>query len=96
MEAEGAVNGHALTNGQARLNGTIEKGEAAIYKQENIFIFIPNIIGKHIWSSGSKAGADHLLKVIRASSLPLPLSTTCHYIRAPAPFFTVFPVSSMP
>ena len=57
MESDYGANGHALANGQAKLNGTIEKVEKTIYKQENIFVFIPNIIGKepslHIGKSDS-------------------------------------------
>jgi len=43
-------NGHAVVpvNGHAGPNGTIEKNgkpEEDIYEEENIFLFIPNIIG---------------------------------------------------
>ena len=38
-------NGHALPNGHTKMNGTLEKSEADIYEDENIFLFIPNIIG---------------------------------------------------
>jgi hypothetical protein len=34
-----------LANGHVKLNGTFEKAEKEIYQQENIFIFVPNIIG---------------------------------------------------
>jgi hypothetical protein len=49
-------NGHAVApaNGHARPNGTIEttkKTEEDIYEEENIFLFIPNIIGAHLTSS---------------------------------------------
>ena len=42
--------GHALAqaNGHAKANGTVEKSkrtEEDIYEEENIFVFIPNIIG---------------------------------------------------
>jgi hypothetical protein len=38
-------NAHLLANGHAELNGAVEKIEAQIYEEENIFLFIPNIIG---------------------------------------------------
>merc|ERR1712000_244208 len=38
-------NGHVLTNGHTKMNGTLEKSESDIYEDENIFLFIPNIIG---------------------------------------------------
>lgn len=47
MELDQGINGHALANGRAKLNGTVNKVDKAIYKQENIFVFIPNIIGEH-------------------------------------------------
>jgi CDP-diacylglycerol--inositol 3-phosphatidyltransferase len=50
MEAKLPVTGEILANGHAKLNGTIEKVEKEIYKQENIFIFIPNIIGRPNYS----------------------------------------------
>ncbi|KAK5462672.1 phosphatidylinositol synthase 1 (CDP-alcohol phosphatidyltransferase1) [Exophiala xenobiotica] len=38
-------NGHVLPNGHTKMNGTLEKSESDIYEDENIFLFIPNIIG---------------------------------------------------
>jgi hypothetical protein len=46
MGAESTANGDILTNGHAKLNGTIARVEKTIYKQENIFVFIPNLIGR--------------------------------------------------
>ena len=46
METELQPNGNALANGQAKMNGTVEKVHKQVYKQENIFLFIPNIIGR--------------------------------------------------
>jgi hypothetical protein len=46
VEVEPIANSPTLPNGHAKLNGTIEKAEKEVYKQENIFIFIPNIIGR--------------------------------------------------
>ena len=46
MEAESTANGDILANGHAKLNGTIARAEKTIYKQENIFVFIPNLIGR--------------------------------------------------
>lgn len=46
MGAESTVNGDILTNGHAKLNGTIARVEKTIYKQENIFVFVPNLIGR--------------------------------------------------
>ena len=47
VELEQNSNGHALANGHAKMNGAIEQVEMKLQKQENIFLFIPNIIGKH-------------------------------------------------
>lgn len=38
-------NGHALPNGEAKVSGALEKLESDIYEEENIFLFIPNLIG---------------------------------------------------
>jgi hypothetical protein len=46
MGADPAASGEILANSHAKLNGTIEKVKNEIYKQENIFIFVPNIIGR--------------------------------------------------
>jgi hypothetical protein len=46
MEADPTASGDIRANGHAKLNGTIEKVEKTTYKQENIFLFIPNIIGR--------------------------------------------------
>jgi hypothetical protein len=46
MEAESTTNGDILSNGHTKPNGTIAKVEKTIYKQENIFVFIPNLIGR--------------------------------------------------
>ena len=49
MEAESTANSDILTNGHAKLNGTIAKAEKTTYKQENIFVFIPNLIGRLLY-----------------------------------------------
>jgi len=49
MEAESTGNGDILANGHAKLNGTIARAEKTIYKQENIFVFIPNLIGRLLY-----------------------------------------------
>ena len=41
----GSANGHVVANGQAKMNEMLEKVNSEIEKQENIFLFIPNIIG---------------------------------------------------
>jgi hypothetical protein len=46
MGQDPAASGEILANGYAKLNGTIKKVEKEMYKQENIFIFVPNIIGR--------------------------------------------------
>ncbi|KAJ9644279.1 phosphatidylinositol synthase 1 (CDP-alcohol phosphatidyltransferase1) [Knufia peltigerae] len=38
-------NGHALPNGEAKVSESLEKLESDIYEEENIFLFIPNLIG---------------------------------------------------
>jgi hypothetical protein len=58
MEAEPISVGPILANGHAKLNGTIEKVEKEVYKQENIFIFIPNIIGRPSHSSAQFLRGD--------------------------------------
>jgi hypothetical protein len=49
MEAESTANGDILANGHAKLNGTITRAEKTTYKQENIFVFIPNLIGRLLY-----------------------------------------------
>ena len=49
MEAESSANGDILANGHAKLNGTITRAEKTTYKQENIFVFIPNLIGRLLY-----------------------------------------------
>ena len=46
MEAGSTGNGDILANGHAKPNGTIARAEKQTYKQENIFVFIPNLIGR--------------------------------------------------
>lgn len=41
-------NGHVLPNGKPTLNQVVEKIEEDIYQEENIFLFIPNIIGEYL------------------------------------------------
>ncbi|KAK5050059.1 hypothetical protein LTR84_004179 [Exophiala bonariae] len=45
MAARPKSNGHVLPNGNAKLNQVVEKIEEDIYQEENIFLFLPNIIG---------------------------------------------------
>lgn len=47
MGEEHGVDGRGLTNGHVKnkMNGALEKIESDIYEEENIFLFIPNIIG---------------------------------------------------
>lgn len=45
VEAVSAANGDILPNGHAKGNGTIGGARKSLYKQENIFVFIPNLIG---------------------------------------------------
>jgi hypothetical protein len=35
-----------LVNGSAKMNGTVDKIDRIFEKQENIFLFIPNVIGR--------------------------------------------------
>lgn len=35
-----------LANGHAKANGVIDKVEEQVYEEENIFLFLPNLIGK--------------------------------------------------
>lgn len=37
-----------LVNGHAKMNGVIDKLDMELQRQENIFLFVPNIIGKFI------------------------------------------------
>lgn len=46
MAARPKSNGHVLPNGNTKLNQVVEKIEEDIYQSENIFLFLPNIIGK--------------------------------------------------
>jgi hypothetical protein len=46
MENEHLANGEALANGHAIIGETLQKMDSNIQKQENIFLFIPNLIGK--------------------------------------------------
>jgi hypothetical protein len=48
-------NGHALANGNAKLTQVVEKIEEDIYQEENIFLFIPNIIGEITNPSNKKS-----------------------------------------
>jgi hypothetical protein len=34
-----------LANGKAKMNGTVDKIDKSVEKEENIFLFIPNVIG---------------------------------------------------
>lgn len=45
MEDERNGNGDLLANGQAKMNGTLERLDSEIKSQENIFLFLPNLIG---------------------------------------------------
>jgi hypothetical protein len=56
----------AMVNGDEKLNGKLEKIHTGIEKQENIFLFIPNLIGKS--SSSLSPPLLILLQVIPASS----------------------------
>ena len=42
-----AANG-SLANGRLKANGPIKKIEEIIYEEENIFLFIPNLIGMNM------------------------------------------------
>ncbi|KKY14901.1 putative cdp-diacylglycerol-inositol 3-phosphatidyltransferase pis [Phaeomoniella chlamydospora] len=44
-DAPNDTNGQALANGAAKMNGALKEADAKIEKTENIFLFIPNIIG---------------------------------------------------
>ena len=46
MENGHIANGEALANGHAIVGETLQKIESNIQNQENIFLFIPNLIGK--------------------------------------------------
>jgi len=35
----------AAANGHVKMNGGLEKTESEVYKEENIFLFVPNLIG---------------------------------------------------
>lgn len=45
-KSEGSANGQALANGAAKMNGVAAKVDEKIGETENIFLFIPNIIGQ--------------------------------------------------
>jgi len=45
MEPEQSADAHGLPNCYSELNGTTVKVAKEVYKQENIFLFAPNIIG---------------------------------------------------
>lgn len=38
----------AMVNGKPKMNGTVGKVDNSIGKKENIFLFIPNVIGRSI------------------------------------------------
>ena len=38
-------NGHLTASGRPKMNGALEKMESEIQKEENIFLFVPNLIG---------------------------------------------------
>jgi hypothetical protein len=55
MEVQHKANG-GLANGHAKMNGAVKKIESETPKQENIFLFIPNIIGMSNCGKQSHAG----------------------------------------
>ena len=69
-----------VVNGEAKVNGMVGKLHQSIEK-ENIFLFIPNVIGMLSLCLYALPLTHHALQAIPASSSPLPLYTTCHFIR---------------
>lgn len=45
MESEWKEPDEILVNGSAKMNGTLKKVESVMEPTENIFLFIPNLIG---------------------------------------------------
>jgi hypothetical protein len=83
-----------LMNGKPKMNGSAGKIDHGIEKEENIFLFIPNVIGQPR-PCPSPTQTDALFQVIHGSSSPSPLSTTCPSTREHAPSSTRYPASSM-
>ena len=77
MENGHVANGKALANGHAIMGETLQKIESNIQNQENIFLFIPNLIGKQciattvLPSDPYRLRSDcpcHLLPLLHATS----------------------------
>ena len=55
-----------MANGKPKMNGTVGKMDERIEKEENIFLFVPNVIGR------SKPRAPYFTKADHTSSRLLP------------------------
>ena len=83
------------TNGSAMTPAQASRPE----KEENVFVFIPNLIGKPpaplsaVTNTSLPSTPTDLMQATHESSLPWLHFTTCHYILAPAPSSTAFPAS---
>jgi hypothetical protein len=95
MAGKSKGNGYAMANGQATVNGMVTKLEEEIYQEENIFLFLPNIIGMSPRVSASSAAATNLCKVTFVSSSRSHHCITCLCTHGRVPACTVSPVYSM-
>lgn len=85
-------NGHA-TRGR-RVSEVVMQLDERIQKEENIFLFLPNLIGESVCKPGTHALADHM-QVTRESSSRSYHSITCLYIPELVPCYTASRAYSM-
>jgi hypothetical protein len=79
MENGQVSTGEVLANGHAMVGEALQKIDSHIQEQENIFLFIPNIIGKHFSAVGAEQTVSdsirlhphcprHLIPLLHAST----------------------------